>query len=614
MTLQTGCQREKFTRIMLAGSIFALFSVVVALRLRRQSKEYDVLLQQSKRLFCSEGAASNIKFSSDSARRLWDFMLLVAHSRLSPSQEMQTEVLTLTESLVAAADQKNLTAEKLENILMGLSSDIVASGIILQNRQSGDFRLERAAGVSEPRLREPLLTLFDSLRERERWGYIQDSVTFNLFGIGHSLVVPLHGKRGVAGGVWLGFRKGASTLSAERRELLNAVVMHAAASFYTAEIVQERYSESRKERDIILGMSHDLRSPGNTALYSVRAMLDGVTGELDEHQRKELKAVERSLEAQLGILGDLFDFTKHQNGSLKAQKSEFLLSSLLTSLIEDFSPLTEAAGLELRIDPCPEVPVLFDRQHLSRIMRNLVSNAIKYTERGSVSVSYELQENVVRIHVRDTGIGVPHPEQLFKSFHRMANTGARQGLGLGLSMSKLLAEVNGGSIEYRPNGSQGSLFTLGIPRGVYPSDESRSRSLRIQCQSAVTQSRPSANVPHRKVRILVADDDPGVTHTFSRYLRDLHATIVTSNSVSETIEKLKNESIDLLVTDMQYEDGTVLDIFDSGAVECPALICTGSSETSTLLNRYPLPHIASLEKPIDRATLLSHIDALLCDS
>jgi len=237
---------------------------------------------------------------------------------------------------------------------------------------------------------------------------------------------------------------------------------------------QLRQASELKSR-FLSNMSHEFRTPLNSILALSRLLLDGVDGPLTAEQDRQVTYIRRSAESLTELVNDLLDLAKVEAGKLEVRPSLFTVTELFGALRGVMKPLHQNESVDLIFEEPWGLPALVtDESKVAQILRNLVSNALKFTERGEVRVSARLdrQTRHVRLIVSDTGIGIAaeHQDLVFQEFSQVANRlqVRSKGTGLGLSLSRRLAELLGGSLTLQSVSGEGSMFTLTIPTRVAP--------------------------------------------------------------------------------------------------------------------------------------------------
>ena len=200
-------------------------------------------------------------------------------------------------------------------------------------------------------------------------------------------------------------KQGSGVLSARKKEFVKALAEHAAASFYAAQKARERSEQGVKERDFLLGLSHDMRAPGSRALCILRELRSGHLGRIDNEQAEQLHAAEKAICEQMQLLSDILDYAKHQKGFLQASICDIPLALGLGEILSSYSRQAKKKGLYFVCDEIPNGIVHCDQQHLRRMLENLLSNAVCYTESGGISISFASNEQSLDINIADTGSG-----------------------------------------------------------------------------------------------------------------------------------------------------------------------------------------------------------------
>jgi signal transduction histidine kinase len=216
-------------------------------------------------------------------------------------------------------------------------------------------------------------------------------------------------------------------------------------------------------------MSHEFRTPLGSILSMTRLLDDGMDGELSSGQRQQVLFISSAASELREMVDDLLDLAKIEAGRITISPGWFDLMDLFSALRGMFRPLVEGNDIELEFIAPPQLPMLYtDDKKLAQILRNYVSNALKFTPRGRIVVSAELEgEAAVRFSVRDTGIGIPQEMQaaLFEDFMQVDSPLQKRlrGTGLGLSLCKRFAGLLGGHVGVNSVQGEGSEFFVVVP-------------------------------------------------------------------------------------------------------------------------------------------------------
>ena len=218
-------------------------------------------------------------------------------------------------------------------------------------------------------------------------------------------------------------------------------------------------------------VSHELRTPIASVINLARLLLDDPSGasRLDGEQRRQLGFIQRAGETLLEMVTSLLDLARIEAGRMQVTLSEVLVADLLAALRGMFRPLVTNRDVTLAFDEVPAGLALeTDEGKLAQILRNLVGNALKFTERGEIRIAAVAEGGSVRFTVTDTGIGIPaeHHERIFQEFEQVAGPlqARAKGVGLGLPLSRSFAQLLGGSLTLDSAPDRGSTFTLRLPR------------------------------------------------------------------------------------------------------------------------------------------------------
>lgn len=216
----------------------------------------------------------------------------------------------------------------------------------------------------------------------------------------------------------------------------------------------------------IASMSHELRTPLNSIIGFTGIILQGMSGDINEEQGKQLTLVKNSANHLLALINDIIDISKIEAGKVEIAIEEFDLSVLAQEIKDSFAVVAEKKGLELLLQTPPTLIIKSDRRRTEQILVNFISNAVKFTDEGEVEIKIVKKDKMVEMSVRDKGIGIKKEDmdKLFKTFSRIpVKDRIIEGTGLGLYLSKKIADLLGGEIKAESEFGKGSIFTLTLP-------------------------------------------------------------------------------------------------------------------------------------------------------
>jgi len=239
-------------------------------------------------------------------------------------------------------------------------------------------------------------------------------------------------------------------------------------------LLEEKASEiqraSQYKTEFLANMSHELRTPLNSSLILAKLLMDNAKENLTEEQIQFAASIYSSGNDLLNLINDILDLSKVEAGKLDIRVEKVVIFKIIEGLKQTFESLAQEKKLIFEVKCEKDLPQSFltDRQRLDQILKNLVSNALKFTEKGSVEIRlYSPSKETIAFEVSDSGIGIPKEQQaiIFEAFRQADGTTNRKygGTGLGLSISRDLAKLLGGRIEVESAAGKGSHFTLVLP-------------------------------------------------------------------------------------------------------------------------------------------------------
>ncbi|WP_457089975.1 PAS-domain containing protein [Microvirga sp. P5_D2] len=233
---------------------------------------------------------------------------------------------------------------------------------------------------------------------------------------------------------------------------------------------------SQAKSRFLANVSHELRTPLNAVLGYTELLIDGLYGSLPNKAHGVLTRVQVNGRHLLSLINDILDLSKIEAGELKVASESYSVAGLLHSVVSTTESLAKAKGLALRTSIADDLPSgIGDERRLTQVLVNLVGNAIKFTDEGSIDIVAKLNDCRLRIEITDTGIGISPKDQelIFEAFQQGANAVAHgnNGTGLGLAISKRIVDLHGGTISVRSTVGMGSTFIIDLPLHISSATE-----------------------------------------------------------------------------------------------------------------------------------------------
>lgn len=388
-------------------------------------------------------------------------------------------------------------------------------------------------------------------------------------------------------------------------------------------LASEREARGQAERanrfkdEFLSTVSHELRTPLHAILGYAQLLL---RSEHDKEEHESLTIIERNAKAQGQLIEDLLDMSRIISGKVRLDVAAVDVAEVVRSAIDTVRPTADAKNIRIEsvLDPNAG-PVLGDSGRLQQIVWNLLTNAIKFTDKGGkVQIAMERVNSHLELRVSDTGQGIKAEflADVFDRFRQADPSTTRRygGLGLGLSIVKHLVELHGGSVAVAsPGEGQGSTFTVRLPVQIIHSNGDPDRRIK----DAEFDLRGTSDVSLRGVRVLVVDDDRDARELIKRLLIEHDAEVQTVPSAKEALQILNTAGADVLLSDIGMPDMDGYDLIravralpsDRANVVAAALTAFARSQdrTRALLAGFQ----AHITKPVDPAELVAVVASLM---
>ncbi|WP_233226325.1 SpoIIE family protein phosphatase [Amycolatopsis sp. CA-126428] len=456
-----------------------------------------------------------------------------------------------------------------------------------------------------------------------------------------ALVVPLRQQGSAPYGFLVAALNRYRELDDGYRGFIELVAGHIAAGIAGARSyrAQQRRAEELAELDrakttFFSNISHEFRTPLTLILGPVQE-LRGRWADGDERAREELEVVHRNSLRLSKLVNTLLDFSRIEAGRMQAQYEPVDLAVVTTELASVFRSAIEKAGLTFTVD-CPPLdePVYLDRGMWERVVFNLLSNALKFTFDGSITVTAGRDDECAVVTVADTGVGVPAAEmpRLFERFHRIENTRARsgEGSGIGLALVRELVELHGGTLAADSTEGAGTTFVIRLPFGsahlpaeaLVPAGTRAATSATAEqyVEEALrwlpeeTRTEDTARPAQTGARVLVADDNADMREYLTRLLTDADYRVIRVVDGRRALEAARSDPPDLVISDVMMPglDGLALVAelrADARTAAVPVLLLSARAGQEASIEGLQAGADDYLVKPFAAAELLARVRA-----
>jgi signal transduction histidine kinase/ActR/RegA family two-component response regulator len=303
---------------------------------------------------------------------------------------------------------------------------------------------------------------------------------------------------------------------------------------------------SKYKSEFLANMSHELRTPLNSLLILSKALADNKSKNLTDEQVKYALTVHSAGNDLLELINEILDLSKVESGKMLVSAHNFYIEDLIGYLEQTFKPVAESKNLGFQIKVSPDVPriIFSDENRLQQILKNLLSNAFKFTDHGSVQMELSLEDSgnpqsMLMFVVRDSGIGIASNKQqlIFEAFQQADGTTSRKygGTGLGLTISREIAHLLGGLIEVESKPGEGSLFCLFLPQTYTGADATMAE---LQSENEFEDLPSVEGSVFRGRKILIVDDDVRNIFALSSLLKSHGIEVFHAENGRQSLEVL----------------------------------------------------------------------------
>ncbi len=363
------------------------------------------------------------------------------------------------------------------------------------------------------------------------------------------ILIPLAVKGQAIGVINVKYHQQAHNISTEEIDLAMTLANQAAVALENARLYEEQRETAEQLREVdtlksqfLANMSHELRTPLNSIIGFSRVIMKGIDGPVTDLQQQDLSAIYNAGQHLLNMINDILDISKIEAGKMELAFDDVELPSIIDSVLSTARGLVKDKRVDLVRDVSDGLPIITaDPTRIRQILLNLISNSVKFTDQGSITITANQRENQkgvpeIYIAVTDTGTGIAEGDQhkLFVPFSQVDGSPTRkvEGTGLGLSITRLLIDLHGGEIGVDSNLGEGSTFWFTLPF-------------------------PESNAQPDKdgnLTVVAIDDDSQVINLYERYLKSAGYQVIAVTDPHEALEKVRQIQPYAITLDIMMPD------------------------------------------------------------
>jgi two-component system, sensor histidine kinase ChiS len=378
----------------------------------------------------------------------------------------------------------------------------------------------------------------------------------------------------------------------------------------------------RLKDEFMANTSHELRTPLTGIIGIAESIIDGSGSEIPAEALHNLSMIVSSGKRLSSLINDILDFSMIRNGELKLALRPVDLYLAADTVTAFSRTLCAGKALELRNAVPPDFPAVWaDGDRLQQVLFNLVGNAIKFTPQGSIEVSAAAAGEMASVTVRDTGIGIPPEkmEAIFRPFEQADSSMTRQftGTGLGLPISRRLAELHGGALTVSSEPGKGSAFTFTVPLAGNRGFAERKTGAARQ-EPAALERHEGLYAPAESDRfdVMVVDDEPVNVQVLVNHLRNAGFTVAAAPGGAEALRILERARPDLVILDVMMPALSGYDVCREirkrfAPYEMPVLLLTAKSRINDIVSGFECGANDYLPKPFDKREMLARVNTLV---
>lgn len=399
---------------------------------------------------------------------------------------------------------------------------------------------------------------------------------------------------------------------------------------------EELKKANRLKDDFLANTSHELKTPLTGIIGIAESLIDGAAGNINDSQKSNLQMIVFSGKRLTHLVNDILDFSKMKNNDILLHKKSVDMRQITEIVSTLLIPVIGNRSVRILNNINAEMPhVLADENRIQQIMYNIIGNAVKFTDSGTITVSSSLSESEMEVSIADTGIGIPEEKfgEIFEYFKQVDSSDTRNygGTGLGLAITKKLVELHGGKISVTSKPGSGSIFKFTIPTAENAEPDTAKTQPRSYLDDSYKSSRMILKesdvqyVADKELKqractdatILIVDDEPVNVQVLVNQLKLEGYNVLTAENGMEAINIIQNSCVpDLLILDVMMPRMTGYHVCSLirerfSLYQLPVLLLTAKNQIQDIVAGFESGANDYLAKPFDRRELTARVDMLL---
>lgn len=384
--------------------------------------------------------------------------------------------------------------------------------------------------------------------------------------------------------------------------------------------------ENQRKDEFLVNTSHELRNPLNGITNIIQTLLEDEKHPLHIEHQKSLFLLEDVSKRMSFMLNDLLDITRLKENTIQLDRKKIIIQSVVTGVMDMTKLMSVGKQVLLKVEIPDDFPPIFaDENRLIQILFNLLHNAIKFTDEGTITIRASIDNEMALVHIKDTGIGIKEEDlgSIFEPYEQAVNNdeSARGGFGLGLRICKQLIELQNGTIHVQSTVGKGTIFTFSLPlfKGTdrleqpeIPFSKEEDRLSGANVDIFLSDKKKSLQTGSK---ILAVDDDPVNLTILRTILERENYYVVTVMNAEEAINKLEKEMYDLVILDVMMPHISGYDFTRKirehlSLLELPVLLLTARARPEDILAGFRSGANDYVTKPVDAWELRARVHAL----